>query len=114
MLLAALSMAVGTVMIRFVCLHADLVTATGWHTGWIALPSFSCWCGIAAVGESRPKWMALGIVFGSAIACLFFYFASSGSLTSLSSLTFLTPVFALLFGNLFLCEFLSPRWVGFA
>jgi drug/metabolite transporter (DMT)-like permease len=56
-------------------------------------------------------WMALGYstVFGSAIAYgLFFYFASSGSLTSLSSLTFLTPVFALLFGNLFLGEVLNP------
>jgi hypothetical protein len=55
--------------------------------------------------------MALGYstVFGSAIAYgLFFYFASSGSLTSLSSLTFLTPVFALLFGNLFLGEVLNP------
>jgi EamA-like transporter family len=55
--------------------------------------------------------MALGYstVFGSAIAYgLFFYFASSGSLTSLSSLTFLTPVFALLFGNLLLGEVLNP------
>jgi drug/metabolite transporter (DMT)-like permease len=62
------------------------------------------------------EWIALGYatVFGSAIAYgLFFYFASSGSLTSLSSLTFLTPVFALLFGNLFLSEVLSPlQWVG--
>jgi EamA-like transporter family len=34
-------------------------------------------------------------------------------LTSLSSLTFLTPVFALLFGNLFLSEMLSPlQWMG--
>jgi len=48
-------------------------------------------------------------VFGSAIAYgLFFYFASNGSLTSLSSLTFLTPIFALLFGNLFLGEVLNP------
>jgi EamA domain-containing membrane protein RarD len=53
-------------------------------------------------------------VFGSAIAYgLFFYFASSGNLTSLSSLTFLTPVFALLFGNLLLQEVLNPvQWVG--
>lgn len=61
-------------------------------------------------------WMALlyATIFGSAIAYgLFFYFASSGSLTSLSSLTFLTPVFALLFGNLLLNEVLSPiQWVG--
>ena len=56
-------------------------------------------------------WAALAYstIFGSAIAYgLFFYFASTGSLTSLSSLTFLTPVFALLFGNLFLAEVLSP------
>jgi drug/metabolite transporter (DMT)-like permease len=61
-------------------------------------------------------WLSLSYstVFGSAIAYgLFFYFASSGSLTSLSSLTFLTPVFALLFGNLFLGEVLNPlQWTG--
>jgi drug/metabolite transporter (DMT)-like permease len=58
--------------------------------------------------------MSYSTIFGSAIAYgLFFYFASSGSLTSLSSLTFLTPVFALLFGNLFLGEMLSPiQWAG--
>ncbi|HEY9846052.1 MAG TPA: DMT family transporter, partial [Candidatus Caenarcaniphilales bacterium] len=61
-------------------------------------------------------WLFLGYatLFGSAIAYgLFFYFASTGNLTSLSSLTFLTPVFALLFGNLFLAEVLSPvQWTG--
>jgi drug/metabolite transporter (DMT)-like permease len=58
--------------------------------------------------------MTYATVFGSAIAYgLFFYFAASGSLTSLSSLTFLTPVFALLFGNLFLSEVLTPvQWFG--
>ena len=119
MLLAALSMAVGTVLIRFVCRHADPVTATGWH---MILGGLPLW-GISSVVESQ-QWENLGgsdlvalgyaTVFGSAIAYgLFFYFASSGSLTSLSSLTFLTPVFALLFGNLFLSEVLSPlQWVG--
>lgn len=34
----------------------------------------------------------------------FFYFASKGSLTKLSSLTFLTPMFAALFGYLLLDE----------
>jgi drug/metabolite transporter (DMT)-like permease len=62
------------------------------------------------------NWMALSYatIFGSAISYgLFFYFAASGSLTSLSSLTFLTPVFALLFGKLFLSEVLSPlQWIG--
>jgi drug/metabolite transporter (DMT)-like permease len=119
MLLAALSMAVGTVMIRFVCKYADPVSATGWH---MILGGLPLW-GISSVAESQQwqnlgasEWMALGYatIFGSAIAYgLFFYFASSGSLTSLSSLTFLTPIFALLFGNLFLSEFLSPlQWMG--
>ncbi|WP_414514846.1 DMT family transporter [Nostoc sp. PCC 9305] len=119
MLLAALSMAVGTVLIRFVCRHADPVSATGWH---MILGGLPLW-GVSSVVESQQwenlggsDFMALGYatVFGSAIAYgLFFYFASSGSLTSLSSLTFLTPVFALLFGNLFLSEVLSPlQWVG--
>ncbi|MBW4557604.1 MAG: EamA family transporter [Trichormus sp. ATA11-4-KO1] len=119
MLLAALSMAVGTVMIRFVCRYADPVTATGWHMIVGGLPLW----GISSIVESQQwsnivtsEWLALGYatVFGSAIAYgLFFYFASSGSLTSLSSLTFLTPIFALFFGNLFLSEVLSPlQWVG--
>ncbi|MBD2356798.1 EamA family transporter [Tolypothrix sp. FACHB-123] len=119
MLLAALSMAVGTVLIRFVCRYADPVVATGWHMIIGGLPLW----GISSVLESQQlenivpsDWLALGYatIFGSAIAYgLFFYFASSGNLTSLSSLTFLTPVFALLFGNLFLAEVLSPlQWIG--
>jgi drug/metabolite transporter (DMT)-like permease len=119
MLLAALSMAVGTVLIRFVTRYADPIVATGWH---MILGGLPLW-GMSSVWESQ-QWqnittsdcLALGYatVFGSAIAYgLFFYFASSGSLTSLSSLTFLTPVFALLFGNLLLSEVLSPlQWVG--
>ncbi|MEM6755014.1 MAG: DMT family transporter [Cyanobacteria bacterium P01_C01_bin.38] len=119
MLLAALSMAVGTVMIRFVTRHADAVTATGWH---MVLGGLPLW-GISATTESQQvqnlipsDWVALGYaaVFGSAIAYgMFFYFASSGNLTSLSSLTFLTPVFALIFGNILLNEVLSTlQWVG--
>ncbi|MBD2445766.1 EamA family transporter [Nostoc sp. FACHB-152] len=119
MLLAALSMAVGTVLIRFVSRYADPVSATGWH---MILGGLPLW-GVSAFTESQQwqnlvtsDWVAMGYatVFGSAIAYgLFFYFASSGSLTSLSSLTFLTPVFALLFGNLFLSEMLSPlQWIG--
>ncbi len=119
MLLAALSMAVGTVLIRFVCKYADPVTATGWHMIIGGLPLW----GMSSILESQQwqnlvtaDWVALSYatIFGSAIAYgLFFYFASSGSLTSLSSLTFLTPVFALLFGNLFLSEVLSPlQWAG--
>ncbi|MBW4690810.1 MAG: DMT family transporter [Lyngbya sp. HA4199-MV5] len=119
MLLAALSMAVGTVLMRYVSRHADPVTATGWHMVIGGLPLFA----LSSQLESQQwtqldvsSWVAMGYatVFGSAIAYgLFFYFASSGSLTSLSSLTFLTPIFALLFGNLFLSEMLSPlQWFG--
>ena len=119
MLLAALSMAVGTIVARHLCRYVDPVTATGWHMILGGLPLLA----LSAVTESQQwvqidlaGWMALSYstVFGSAIAYgLFFYFASSGSLTSLSSLTFLTPVFALLFGNLFLSEMLeSHQWIG--
>ena len=119
MLLAALSMAVGTVMIRFVCQYADPVMATGWHMIIGGLPLW----GISSVLESQQwqnlllsDWMALSYatVFGSAIAYgLFFYFASSGNLTSLSSLTFLTPVFALIFGYIFLSEVLTIiQWLA--
>jgi drug/metabolite transporter (DMT)-like permease len=119
MLLAALSMAVGTVMIRFVCRYVDAVTATGWHMIIGGLPLW----GISSVLESQQwenlvllDWLALSYatVFGSAIAYgLFFYFASSDNLTSLSSLTFLTPVFALIFGYIFLNEVLTTiQWFG--
>ncbi|HEY9604336.1 MAG TPA: DMT family transporter [Allocoleopsis sp.] len=119
MLLASLSMAVGTVMIRFVTRHVDPVVATGWHMILGGLPLFALsgiWESEQWVNLSLYDWSALAYstIFGSAIAYgLFFYFASSGNLTSLSSLTFLTPVFALLFGNLLLSEVLSPlQWIG--
>lgn len=119
MLLAALSMAVGTVLIRYVCRHADPVAATGWHMVIGGLPLLL----LSGLGETN-QWQALGLsdwmavaystILGSAIAYgVFFLLASKGNLTSLSALTFLTPVFALLFGNLFLGEVLSPlQWVG--
>ncbi|MFN7515196.1 MAG: DMT family transporter [Dolichospermum sp.] len=119
MLLAALSMAVGTVLIRFVCRYADPVMATGWHMIIGGLPLW----GMSSVLEAQQwqnlvlsDWIGLSYatVFGSAIAYgLFFYFASSGDLTSLSSLTFLTPVFALIFGYIFLSEVLTIiQWLG--
>ncbi|PPS45879.1 DMT family transporter [Chroococcidiopsis sp. TS-821] len=119
MLLAALSMAIGTVIIRYVSRYADPVMATGWHMILGGLPLFALSSAVESqqwVNIDLSGWMALAYstIFGSAIAYgLFFYFASSGNLTSLSSLTFLTPVFALLFGNLLLGEVLSPlQWVG--
>lgn len=119
MLMAALSMAAGTVMVRYVCRYTDPVSATGWHMvlGGLGL-------GLVSVVNENQQWQQLTItdwsglayasVFGSAIAYgLFFYFASTGNLTSFSALTFLTPVFALLFGNLFLGEVLSAlQWSG--
>ena len=119
MLMAALSMAVGTVMVRYVSRHVDPVVATGWHMILGGIPLFVG----SAFWETQPwqhltglDWMALSYstIFGSAIAYgLFFFFATTGNLTSFSSLTFLTPVFALLFGNLFLGENLNPvQWVG--
>ncbi|MBW4664138.1 MAG: DMT family transporter [Chroococcus sp. CMT-3BRIN-NPC107] len=119
MLLAALSMAVGTILIRYVCRYTDPVAATGWHMILGGLPLLALSSGVESqqwINIDLGGALALGYstIFGSAVAYgLFFYFASSGSLTSLSSLTFLTPVFALFFGNLFLGEFLSPlQWLG--
>ncbi|MDJ1172066.1 DMT family transporter [Roseofilum sp. BLCC_M154] len=119
MLFAALSMAIGTILIRYVSRHADPVMATGWHMILGGLPLMLG----SGLWESHQwdhllltDWLAIAYstTFGSAIAYgLFFYFASSGNLTSLSSLTFLTPVFALFFGNLILEEVLSPlQWLG--
>ncbi|MEO0771287.1 MAG: DMT family transporter [Cyanobacteria bacterium J06649_4] len=119
MLMAALSMAVGTILIRFVARVADPVAATGWHMILGGLPLValsaidepSAWQGISLSG-----WAEIGYatVFGSAIAYgIFFYIAAKGNLTSLSALTFLTPVFALLFSTAFLAESLSSlQWTG--
>lgn len=114
MLLAALSMAVGTVMIRYVSKYADPIMATGWHMviGGVIVFALSYKTEfLQYTFLTGSDWLALGYasVFGGAIAYgLFFYFASSGNLTSLIALTFLTPVFALLFGYGFLGEILSP------
>ncbi|WP_036483480.1 DMT family transporter [Myxosarcina sp. GI1] len=113
MLLAALSMAVGTILIPYVSKHSDPVVATGWHMilGGIPLFVWSFWQESGQWNDlDVSDYLALGYatVFGSAIAYgVFFYLASKGNLTSLSALTFLTPVFALLFGNLLLGEVLS-------
>ena len=118
MLLAALSMAVGTILIRYVCQYCDPVVATGWHMiiGGIPLFAVSLWQETnSIVNLTSTDWLALAYatIFGSAIAYgIFFYLASQGNLTSLSALTFLTPVFALLFGNLILSEVLSPLQLG--
>jgi drug/metabolite transporter (DMT)-like permease len=68
-----------------------------------------------------PNWttmewglMAYASLLGSALAYgLFFFFASRGDLTGFTALTFLTPVFAVFCGVLFLKEQLRPQqWLG--
>jgi drug/metabolite transporter (DMT)-like permease len=119
MLLAALSMATGTILINYVSRHADPVVATGWHMVIGGIPLYA----LSGLWETQQwqnlgmfDWAAIGYstIMGSALAYgVFFFLAAQGNLTSLSALTFLTPVFALLFGNLFLGESLtSLQWVG--
>lgn len=119
MLCASLSMALGTICIRYVSRHVDPVVATGWHMILGGLPLFALsafWEQNQWVNIDGTGWLALGYstVFGSAIAyALFFYIASKGNLTSFTALTFLTPIFALIFSNIFLAEILSPlEWTG--
>ena len=127
-------MAAGTVLCRYASRHSDPVAITGWH---MLLGSAPLLLGalltplVAPAGPAQleqgfwralwPAWsvgqwglMAYATVLGSALAYgLFFWFASSGDLTGFTALTFLTPVFALLCGVLFLEESLEPlQWVG--
>ncbi len=143
MLGAAAAMAAGTVLCRYASRHSDPVAITGWHmllgsapllVGALITPLLApgggdlapTGLGLSALGPALwsalwPTWsagqwglMAYATVLGSALAYgLFFWFASSGDLTGFTALTFLTPVFALLCGVLFLEESLEPlQWVG--
>jgi len=119
MLWASLSMAVGTILIKYVTRHVDPIIATGWHMILGGIPLLI----LSNLTESNQlinltfsNWLSLtySTLFGSALAYgIFFFLATKGNLTSLSALTFLTPVFALLFGNLLLDEVLSNlQWFG--
>lgn len=119
MLLAALSMALGTITIRYVQNYANPIVATGWHMilgGVPLLVSSLLWEIEPWQRVSGWGWLEVGYatIFGSAIAYgIFFYLATQGDLTSFASLTFLTPVFALLFSSLFLGEVLNwVQWPG--
>lgn len=126
MLMAALSMAAGTILIRYVARWADPVAATGWHMviGGTPLIVASLAETVGSQSAGSLPWQGLSLpgileisyatIFGSAIAYgVFFYIAAQGNLTSLSALTFLTPVFALLFSTLLLSESLSHlQWSG--
>ncbi|XP_050227424.1 WAT1-related protein At3g02690, chloroplastic [Mercurialis annua] len=121
MLLAAQSMAVGTVMVRWVSKYSDSIMATGWHMiiGGLPLAVISVLNHDPAFSGSLSELTANDVlallytsIFGSAVSYgVFFYSATKGSLTKLSSLTFLTPMFASLFGFLYLGETLSPLQV---
>ncbi|KAJ1295006.1 hypothetical protein BS78_01G190000 [Paspalum vaginatum] len=122
MFLSAQSMAVGTIMVRWVSKYSDPIMATGWHMiiGGLPLLAISVlnhdpalsghiqdltWSDILALGYTS--------VFGSAVSYgVYFYNATRGSLTTLSSLTFLTPMFASIFGYLYLGETFSPVQIG--
>ena len=125
MLAAAAAMAVGTVLCRFATRYSDPVAITGWHMvlGGLPLLLLAELPGSRAAAGWLPPWsaaqwgwMAYATLFGSALAYgLFFWFASSGDLTGFTALTFLTPVFALLCGVLWLGEQLLPlQWFGAA
>tara|TARA_Y100001968_G_scaffold329872_1_gene380247 strand:- start:259 stop:1215 length:957 start_codon:yes stop_codon:yes gene_type:complete len=120
MLAAAVSMAAGTILIRFTCKESDPVAITGWHMVIGSLPLLS----LHLLNNDRallPAWtsfdwvlMAYASLLGSALAYgLFFWFANKEELTSFSTLAFLTPVFALATGGIWLGERLDPlQWFG--
>ncbi|GAB4855269.1 hypothetical protein Ancab_023889 [Ancistrocladus abbreviatus] len=123
MLLAAQSMAIGTVMVRWVSKYADPVMATGWHMVIGGLPLAAIYLlnhdpvfngSLNGLTTSDLAALLYTSVFGSAISYgVFFYNATRGSLTKLSSLTFLTPMFASIFGFLWLGEtFSNVQLVG--
>ena len=122
MLAAALSMALGTILIRLTCTKSDPVSVTGWHMVFGSLPLIFKYY-LDTNFQSFPNWtfndwglMSFASIFGSAIAYgLFFYFANNKEITGFSTLAFLTPVFALLSGGVWLNERLSViQWVGVA
>lgn len=118
MLLAAQSMAIGTIMVRWVSKYSDPVMATGWHMviGGIPLVAISILNHDPASSGRFAELTTNDIlallytsIFGSAISYgVYFYNATKGSLTQLSSLTFLTPMFASIFGFLYLDETFTP------
>lgn len=118
MLLAAQSMAVGTVMVRWVSKYSDPIMATGWHMviGGAPLLVISILNHDPALSGHLKDLTSTDVaallytsIFGSAISYgVYFYNATRGSLTKLSSLTFLTPMFASAFGYFYLGETFSP------
>ncbi|MEW5299704.1 MAG: hypothetical protein WDW36_002694 [Sanguina aurantia] len=118
MLLAAQSMAVGTVMVRYVMKYVDPIMATGWHMliggsmllAGAAVREMDVLPGRLALvdGADLASMAYISLLGGAASYGIFFYNASKGNLTALSSLTFLTPLFAAGGGYLALNETLTP------
>ncbi|WP_320667225.1 DMT family transporter [Prochlorococcus sp. MIT 1307] len=117
---AAIAMALGTVLIRFTCRNSDPVAVTGWHMIIGSAPLIACHF-FDSKWSFLPDWsifewglMAYASLFGSALAYgLFFWFANKEELTTFSTLAFLTPVFALASGGIWLGERLQLlQWVG--
>jgi drug/metabolite transporter (DMT)-like permease len=89
--------------------HCDPVMATGWHMvlGGAALLALSITQDgpeltnrLAGFTAGDAAAMAYGSLLGGAAAYgIFFFNATRGSLTKLSSLTFLTPMFAAVGGG---------------
>lgn len=89
--------------------YCDPVMATGWHmvlggAGLLALSLAADGPELAdrlsGFGAADAAAMAYGSLLGGAAAYgIFFYNATRGSLTALSSLTFLTPMFAAVSGR---------------
>nr|YP_002049359.1 putative SMR family transporter, possible pecM- like protein [Paulinella chromatophora]ACB43149.1 putative SMR family transporter, possible pecM- like protein [Paulinella chromatophora] len=121
MLGAALSMAIGTVISRYASRSSDPIAVTGWHMIIGGLPFVVLHRLNSSGGGFWPDWslgqwglMGYASFLGSALAYgLFFWFTKQEELTSFTSLTFLTPVFAIICGITFLGEQLtSLQWVG--
>jgi drug/metabolite transporter (DMT)-like permease len=111
-------------MVRWVVgLGVDPIMATGWHMvlGGAPLLALSLarepqlYARLADTGlpASEGALLAYASLFGGALAyAAFFSAASKGSLVRLSSLTFLTPVFAAAAGFAVLGETLTAQQVG--
>eukprot|EP00890_Picochlorum_soloecismus_P004669 jgi/Picsp_1/5202/NSC_02565-R1_uncharacterized transporter sll0355-like len=120
MLLAAQSMAIGTVMVRWVSKYSDPIAATGWHMIFGSIPLLFLAAGQDQGGSFTDIVSSLNVndyllllyvsLLGSAASYgVFFYEATvRGNITALSSLTFLTPMFAAAGGYVMLGEVLTP------
>ncbi len=120
MLAAAMAMAFGTVLIRYACRNSDPVAVTAWHMILGSVPLL-IWHLVDVSNPLLPDWslfewmlMTYASLLGSAVAYgLFFWFANQEDLTSFSTLAFLTPVFALASGGVWLGERLQYlQWFG--